>query len=123
MAIVYKARHGGLRRVEALKMPLPGAPGAQEQSFITRFVSEAQLAAGLDHPNIARVYGASDADVPQPYFAMEYVEGVDLDSVLKSRRVLTPAQALSILVPVAAALDYAHAQGVLHRDIKPANDY
>ena len=121
MAEVYKVRHGVLGRFEALKVPLPGAPGTQEQSFAARFISEAQLAASLDHPNIARVYGASDANAPQPYFAMEFVEGVDLDSVLEARRVLTPAQTLAILQPVAAALDYAHAQGILHRDIKPAN--
>ena len=121
MAAVYRAWHTGLKRHEALKLPLAGGAGAQSHNFAARFLNEAQLAAGLDHPNIARVYGVGDEGASPAYFAMEYVEGHDLHSLLERRVTLAPAEALAILEPVARALDYAHDKGVFHRDVKPAN--
>lgn len=116
MGTVYLARHPTLPRSEALKI-LSGELSGDRQ-FRERFIREANLAAGLDHPNIVRVYNRGETD-GHLWIAMEYVKGTaanDLD-----RANLTPARIVRIITDVAAALDYAHSQHVLHRDIKPGN--
>lgn len=123
MAQVFKAWHTGLHRFEALKFPMPRAHAASqgERAFISRFLTEARTAASLRHPHIATIYGVSEADSAQPYFAMELVEGSDLADLIHKRGRLTLEETLSILEPVAQALDYAHGRGIIHRDIKPGN--
>jgi serine/threonine-protein kinase len=74
----------------------------------------------LQHPNIVTVYDAGDED-GLLYLAMQYIEGSDLSSVLRSQGRLRPYRALDVCRQVAAALDAAHAQGLIHRDVKPAN--
>ena len=116
-ARVYLATHRGLGRQVALKVLLPSF--AESPEFVARFLGDAHIAARLEHPNIVKVY-----DIGQQgryyYFAMAYVDGGSLQSVLRRRR-LAPRQALAILSQIARALDYAHAQGVIHRDVKPSN--
>jgi len=129
MAQVWKAWHLSLHRFEALKLPKPylaegqgmGREPGDERAFIARFLHEARIAAGLRHPHIATIYGVSEADAPQPFFAMELVEGGDLAVLLRAHGRMSLQQALPILEAIAQALDYAHGHGVIHRDIKPAN--
>ena len=119
MAEVYKAFNIGLQRYEALKVLPPQM--TFDQSFADRFLSESRMAAGLHHPHIATIHAVSAPGTPQPYFAMELVEGDDLADLLRRRGRLPLPESLSILSQIAEALDYAHRHGVVHRDVKPAN--
>ena len=117
MGIVYRAEHLHLQRTVALKLLAPTL--AADPAFRARFVREARDAATLTHPNIVAVYDAGEAG-GLLYIAMELVEGEDL-AVLIERERLQPVRAVAILEQVAAALDSAHARGLVHRDVKPAN--
>jgi DNA-binding beta-propeller fold protein YncE len=74
----------------------------------------------LEHPNVVPIYDAGDVD-GRVYLAMRYVEGTDLRTLLRAEGALDPARALAICSQMAAALDAAHARGLVHRDVKPAN--
>jgi tRNA A-37 threonylcarbamoyl transferase component Bud32 len=118
MGLVYRAEHLNLRRRAAIKIIAPEL--AEEEGFHERFNREARIAAALQHPNIVTVYDAGEED-GLLYIAMQYIEGSDLSTVLRSQGRLRPYRALDVCRQVAAALDAAHAQGLIHRDIKPAN--
>lgn len=118
MSIVYRAEHVHLGRLVALKLLSPEL--CADESFRERFNSESRLAAGLDHPNIIPIYEAGEADETL-FIAMRYVDGPDLKTRLKKEGPLDAAQAISLIAQVAAALDAAHAKGLIHRDVKPAN--
>jgi serine/threonine protein kinase len=117
MATVYKAYHERLERFVAVKVMHQAF--LQDPNFHTRFAREAKIIARLDHPNIVSVYDYAEIDA-QPYLVMKYVEGRTLKHVLFKRK-LSHEEILSIVTPLADALDYAHRMGVLHRDIKPSN--
>ena len=99
----------------------------------TRFVLEAEITGGLEHPGIVPVYGLGSYGDGRPYYAMRFVRGDSLketiaafhaDETLKNdpgRRSLALRKLLRRFVDVCNAIDYAHTRGVLHRDIKPAN--
>jgi CHASE3 domain sensor protein len=116
MGVVYTARQTSLHRLVALKMPLAGAQAADE---LRRFRTEAQAAAGLQHPNIVQIFeiGAQDG---RPFFTMELVEGGSLDSKL-SRRPWEPREAATLVETLAGAVQYANTRSILHRDLKPSN--
>ncbi len=118
MAEVYRALDLRLKRRVALKLLAPHL--AEDERFRERFLRESELLASLDHPNVVPIYEANDVD-DQLYIAMRYVEGTDLRRLLERERTLAPARALALLAPVAAALDAAHARGLVHRDVKPGN--
>jgi class 3 adenylate cyclase/tetratricopeptide (TPR) repeat protein len=118
MAIVYLAEHPNLGRKVALK--LLSAELADDESFRARFMREARLAAGIEHPNIVPVHDAGEAE-GLLYIAMRYVEGVDLAKLLEREGKLPLDRSTRILAQVAAALDAAHAKGLVHRDVKPSN--
>jgi Protein kinase domain len=118
MGAVYKARQPALDRLVALKiLPTQVAP---DSGFAERFTREARALARLSHPNIVAVceFGQVSADLP--YFIMEFVDGVNLRQLQKTRR-LSPREALQIVPQICDALQYAHDEGVVHRDIKPEN--
>ncbi|MCB1226605.1 MAG: serine/threonine protein kinase [Verrucomicrobiales bacterium] len=124
MGAVFKARQSRMNRLVALKIMVAAA--GHETDFALRFERETQVQAQLNHPNIVAIYDFGDfgpertgAD-PLFYFLMEYVDGVELAQLIKSRK-LNPEQALAIVPQICDALQYAHDQGVIHRDIKPAN--
>ena len=119
MAQVYKAWNTGLHRHEALKLLPPQM--TFDHSFVERFLHEARTAASLRHPHIATIHTVSQPNETQPYFTMEMVQGEDLADLLHNSCSLPLQEALPLLRQIAAALDYAHRQGIIHRDVKPAN--
>lgn len=117
MGVVYKARQKSLDRFVALKI-LPPQSG-NDPAFAERFTREARALARLSHPNIVAIYDFGQAGHFY-YFIMEFVDGVNLRQMLRTRR-LAPREALAIVPQVCDALQYAHDQGIVHRDIKPEN--
>jgi serine/threonine-protein kinase len=118
MGVVYVAEHKTLRRQAALKIIVPDL--AENPDFRERFLREARIAAGLSHPNIVTVYDAGEVD-GMLYIAMQFVPGQDLSQILRDEGRLGPYRVLDIVRQVGAALDTAHAAGLIHRDVKPAN--
>lgn len=117
MAVVYEARQPSLHRQVALK--LIGPKLAEDPSFRGRFQREAFAQAAIEHPNIVPVYGTGDSKAG-PYLAMQLVRGPTLHDLIHVHA-LAPARALELLVPIADAIDAAHAAGLIHRDVKPRN--
>ncbi len=114
---VYKVRHSITGRVEAMKVLLPDS--AEDNELCERFLREVRLQANLDHPNIASVLTAFRAEQGL-VMIMELIEGEPLDLVIVRDR--PPLhKILDYAMQALAALDYAHAHGVIHRDIKPEN--
>ena len=118
MAVVFKARDLRLDRPVALKVLAPEL--ARSPQFRERFLRESRLAASLDHPNIIPVYEAGEA-AGLLFIAMRLVGGGDLTALLEREGPLGTAETVTILSQVAAALDAAHAAGLVHRDVKPDN--
>ena len=117
MGEVYRARDTKLERDVAIKV-LPDALSA-DPDRLARFRREAKLLASLQHPNIGAIHGQEESDGVH-YLVLELIDGEPLDQRL--RRGLVPMrEALDIARQVAAALEAAHAAGVIHRDVKPAN--
>ncbi len=119
MGTVYLAQHPSLPRQDAIK--ILSAELSTDPEFRARFEREANLAAGLDHPNIVSVYNRGDED-GQLWIAMQYIKGTDAaEEAKKGPAVMTPHRALRIVTEVGKGLDFAHRRGLLHRDVKPAN--
>ena len=118
MGTVYLAIHDRLGRKVALK--LIASELADDDAFRARFLRESQLAASLDHPNVVPVYDADEADGVL-YLAMRYVPGPSLQTLLRARDHLSLEETRRIAEQIGAALDAAHAAGLVHRDVKPAN--
>ena len=120
MGVVFKATDSVLQRTVAVKTVNMAMEKDHADKYEARFYQEARAAGGLNHPNIVTVYDAGKAgDVV--YMAMEYIQGVELRSLLVEGQPMGVAQAISIAAQVSEGLGYAHQQGVVHRDIKPAN--
>jgi serine/threonine-protein kinase len=118
MGIVYLAEQLRLRRYVALKLILPDY--LEDEDFRRRFERESHMAASLDHPNIIPVHEAGDADGAL-FISMRFVDGEDLRGVLRRTGRLETSRVVPLVRQVAAALDAAHARGLVHRDVKPAN--
>lgn len=117
MGEVYLAEDLRLKRKVALKVL--SEPLAANASFRDRFLTESELAASIDHPNIVPIYEAGEAD-GYLFIAMRFVDGTDLKARLRDGPLLTAA-AIDLVSQVAGALDLAHARGLVHRDVKPSN--
>jgi eukaryotic-like serine/threonine-protein kinase len=118
MATVFLGTDQVLGRTVAVKVLAPNY--ARDQNFVQRFRREAQAAARMNHPGVVSVYDTGSDDGTH-YIVMEHVQGRTLAEILKSEGHLLPDRAAEIAEAVAAALSFAHAQGIVHRDIKPAN--
>ncbi len=118
MGTVYEAVDPIISRKVAVKTMMPGL--ADSADLRARFLREAQAAGGLQHRNIVTVYDLGD-DRGQPFIAMEFIEGTDLERVIQSKEPLTVEWKLDVLRQVCEGLGYAHRHGIVHRDVKPAN--
>lgn len=120
MGVVYEAEQDSPRRRVALKL-IPAHRATADG--LRRFRQEAELVGRLHHPGIAQIHEASTFDAgdgAQPFFAMEYISGVDVRTYAEEAR-LDVAGRLKLIAEVADAVHYAHEKGVIHRDLKPDN--
>jgi serine/threonine-protein kinase len=118
MGVVFHAFDTQLFRAVAIKFLSPELSADRE--FRERFVRESRMAAAIEHPAIVPIYEAG-AIRDTLYIAMRYVPGYDLGRLLRTEGPLGVSRTLTIIGPVADALDAAHARGLIHRDVKPAN--
>jgi streptogramin lyase len=118
MGVVYRVTHIALDRERALKAIVPAL--SADPKFRRRFERESRLAASIEHPNVIPIHHAGEEDGVL-YLAMRLVEGRDLRAMIGSEGRMEPTEVARIVSAVAAALDAAHARGLVHRDVKPAN--
>jgi eukaryotic-like serine/threonine-protein kinase len=115
--VVFRARQKSLNRNVALKVI--GLGQWATPAHLKRFRLEAEAAASLDHPYIVPIYEVGEQD-GQCYFSMKFIEGGQLDEVVKHTPI-SIRQAAELMAKVARTVHYAHEHGILHRDIKPGN--
>src|SRR6201990_3342596 len=118
MGEVYEAEHTVKEWTVAVK--LMSDTFSKDPVFRERMKREARIAGRLQEPHVVPIHDYGEID-GQMYMEMRLIEGTDLDSVLKRYGPLTPPRAVAIITQIAAALDAAHAAGVMHRDVKPPN--
>ncbi len=118
MADVYKGKDHKLNRYVAIKVLK--SDYRTDEIFIQKFLSEAQAAAGLMHPNVVNVYDVGQ-DRGLYYMVMELVEGITLKEYIEKKGRLTPKETISISIQMVTGIQAAHNQHIVHRDIKPQN--
>ncbi|THF73239.1 Stk1 family PASTA domain-containing Ser/Thr kinase [Cohnella fermenti] len=118
MALVYKARDNLLNRLVAVKVLRQQF--MHDEDFVRRFRREAQSAAALSHPNIVSIYDVGQ-EQDTHYIIMEFVDGYNLNEIIRDRAPLQVEEAVRIAAQISDALDHAHHNQIIHRDIKPHN--
>lgn len=118
MSDVYKAKDHTLGRYVAIKVLKEEF--CEDMNFVTKFRTEAQSAAGLEHPNIVNIYDVGSQEGFH-YIIMEYVEGITLKTYIEKKGQLNYKETLSIAIQVSRGIQAAHAKNIIHRDIKPQN--
>lgn len=118
MSDVYKAKDQVLGRFVAVK--ILKQEFTEDVNFVTKFHTEAQSAAGLQHPNIVNIYDVGSED-HMHFIVMEYVEGITLKTYIEKKGQLNYKEAISIAIQVARGIEAAHNNNIVHRDIKPQN--
>src|SRR5262249_12207586 len=120
MGAVFEAEQENPSRTVALKLIRSGYTSPE---ILRRFEQESQALGRLQHPGIARIYEAGCADTdfgPQPYFAMELIQGLTLLDYAREHRLDLRAR-LELVARICDAVEHAHQRGLVHRDLKPAN--
>lgn len=118
MGTVYRARHQLLKRPTAVK--LLRVRNLDERALL-RFEHEVQLTASLSHPNTIAIYDYGRTQDGVFYYAMEYLEGIDLQALVEADGPQPPGRVVHMLLQITGALAEAHGAGLIHRDVKPAN--
>lgn len=118
MSDVYKAKDHVLGRFVAIKVLKQEF--SEDVNFVTKFRTEAQSAAGLEHPNIVNIYDVGSED-GMHYIVMEYVEGITLKTYIEKKGQLSYKEAISIAIQVGRGIEAAHGKHIVHQDIKPQN--
>ena len=118
MSDVYKAMDHLLGRNVAVKVLK--SEYSEDVNFLSKFRTEAQAAAGLEHPNIVNIYDVG-SDNKMHYIVMEYVEGITLKTYIEKKEKLSYKEAISIAIQTANGIRVAHNKQIVHRDIKPQN--
>ena len=123
MGAVYKAFDPLIKRTIAIKTIRLDVPpqSPHYRTFIERFYHEARISGTLSHPNIVTLFDIGETEDKVPFLAMEFIDGETVADVLNEGRLFRPEQVIGLVSQMAAAIDYAHAKGVIHRDIKPSN--
>lgn len=118
MADVYKAKDHTLGRFVGIKVLKQEF--SEDVNFVTKFRTEAQSAAGLEHPNIVNIYDVGSENAIH-YIVMEYVEGITLKTYIEKKGQLSFKESVSIAIQVGRGIEAAHNKHIIHRDIKPQN--
>jgi hypothetical protein len=118
MGVVYRGRHALMRRPTAIKLL---HIGKTNDASIARFEREVQLTSQLNHPNTIAIYDYGRTPEGIFYYAMEYLDGLDLERLVDRYGPMSEGRAVHVLLQVCGSLTEAHALGMVHRDIKPAN--
>jgi eukaryotic-like serine/threonine-protein kinase len=121
MGKVYMAEHVEIGKRVALKVLHPSY--SRMPDLVERFRREARAASKIGHPNIVDVTDSGATEDGSVYFVMEYLEGVELGSIIEREGALDVARALRITGQICRALSAAHREGIIHRDLKPENIY
>ncbi|SDB20344.1 serine/threonine protein kinase [Pseudobutyrivibrio sp. YE44] len=118
MSDVYRAKDHILGREVAIK--ILKQEFSEDATFVAKFRTEAQSAAGLEHPNIVNIYDVGSEN-GMYFIVMEYVEGITLKTYIEKKGQLNFKEAISIAIQVGRGIEAAHQKGIIHRDIKPQN--
>jgi eukaryotic-like serine/threonine-protein kinase len=119
MGAVYKAAQPAMNRMVAVKILHPKLTNRKD--LVSRFRREARAMSHLEHPNTVKVFVYGELDDGSLYIVMEYLEGRNLNQVVRKEGPLPIERAAPILIQVCGALQEAHLQGIIHRDLKPEN--
>jgi len=120
MGAVYKGMQRSLDRAVSIKILPPVVDGADAQ-YAARFKQEARAMAKLSHANIIPIHDFGQTAGGLCYFVMEFIDGTDLQQIMRSEGKLSPKRAAALISQVCDALEFAHEHGIVHRDIKPSN--
>lgn len=119
MGMVYRAKHLLMQRSVAIKILHTKMVGNADA--LKRFKVEAQAASNFSHPNILNVHDFGVSNQGQPYMVMDFLDGVNLTSLLDAEKRVPVGRAVSMFLQVTSALAHAHAKEIIHRDVKPSN--